>query len=132
MAEYYNQQSEAKYNAGLDAEKRIMDLFKDIDRISLLRDGNAQQAKYDLIKSLVIASRGMFNKREIRKEILEEYLKIKLTTQKAVMKQGKIKHVVVYDPRVNDQLDVLLMLITDHLQDDRGFFSPSKGELGMF
>lgn len=134
MIKNYNQEeeSEAKFNAGIDAEKRIMELFREIDKVSLIKNGQAQEAKYIIIKQLCIASRGMFTKKEVRAKIWDNFMKIKLNQQIVSIKQGQSKTIVVYDSKIDLLLDMLLILITDYLQDERGFFSPAKGELSLF
>ena len=135
-------ENEAKYNAGLDAEKRVMSIFKELDRISLMQTGEAQKLKLIMAKQLCLSTRGMFvqgkkqqkdgETKGTRDIIWDKVNAIELKKQITSARQGKSQENVFYDPQVNDEIDAVIILVTDKLQDERGFFSPAKDEMGMF
>ena len=132
MAESYDSEhDDSKYNAGIDAEKRVMELFKKIDLLTNTEIGESQQAKYTLVKQLCLATRGLFNDVKVRKDTWSKFNKIKLDRGNTSKKEGKIKHGVVYNSRIDTELDDIIILITDYLQDEKGFFSPEGDEPGL-
>lgn len=127
-----NPENEAKYNAGIDSEKRVMNIFKEIDKISLIETGEGQKMKLITIRQLCIATRGLFTRKTTRDEIWNKMKAIQLRRQIVSVRQGKAQNVLRYDSDVNEKLDDLVIFISDKLQDERGFFSPKKDELGLF
>ena len=131
MPSFGEEKDQGKFNAGIDAQKRVMDLFRDIDRMSLGKNGQAQETKHVLVKQLCLATRGLFNKPEVRNNIWSAFNEIQLTRQNVTVRQGKSQLQIVYDNKVDEQLDALVMIITDYLQDEKGFFSPEGAEAGL-
>lgn len=122
---------DSKYNAGIDAEKRAMELFKKIDMLTNQEIGESQKAKYTLVKQLCLATRGLFNDKKVREDIWERFNRIKLNRGNISRKEGKTRYDVVYNSTVDKELDDVIILVTDYLQDEKGFFSPVGDEPGL-
>lgn len=122
---------DSKFNAGIDAQKRVMSLFRDCDRISLMKNGSGQETKHVIVKQLCIAVRGMFNNKKLRNEIWKKFKEIKLSEKKVSERQGSTRNVVYYNSEVDNKLDELVLFISEKLQDEKGFFSPSGDEPGL-
>lgn len=129
--EQHYDNEEEKFNAGLDAQKRVMELYKRIDEASLTTEGEYQKHKYQLLGVLCLAVRGMFRKDELRNEIWSKYKDINLEYKQVTIRQGKSTTKVLYSRKVDDKMNELIMFITDQLQDTRDFFTPRGDEPGL-
>jgi hypothetical protein len=124
-----NEEEEAKFNAGIDAEKLVMDLLRKIYEASLYNTGQAQYMKYKLVRSLCIQARGLFTNDETRRKIWEKFDKLKIQEQMVQVYEGKSEKRKVYSEKLDEELDEVIKFVIDNLQDERDFFSPAKTDL---
>lgn len=127
-----NNEGTAPFNMALTTLMEINEILKQITKVSILFEegytaGQIQHTKYRLVKALYVRSTPLLKKEQ--KELLKPMIdQLKPLSIPEVNRRGKVmKQVEGYDPKFDEVLDNMIILIQEKLQDE-GYFMPPKSD----
>lgn len=136
MADYENTQ--APFNFAIATLMRLDKLLQQISYVSVIRDGNNQQIKYDLVAQFLVNASVLIKDRKNKKgQTAEDVLKNKLSKIKLKrfattdMSGQTTSNKIIYDEEVNKELDYFLIEVNNILQNSGGYFMPTEDDDGL-